>query len=411
MRYAKNVDYRNTQAQRNWSGFQGGSSGSARLGSRPGTYKPVARPAPFNDNYVLSKRKYTVLPEFREFGLKKPPVPLAAPIVRPIGLDVPAGFGFGKAIAFITLAETLDNIVAGRAQAIGLAPPNGFWKKTHGDYSYVDFQAYPMAGFDYAYPGAISFQALPAPVSPSSVIPDGVTEWGLWRHHNDLGFDRWAQQARWEKTTESEATNYDGVASAAQVPAALPLWGVTPPLLFPKQFPEVIPRSAPRIAEGPMLERSMANSPKTRPEPKFQRAPTRPREREGKWIGTLAGGSVAGRVVGAVTEFADFVGAIFKTVPDDIVMQAKLKKWAGQKARGERLSGLSIIEKGQIIYDNWDKLDYTSIPAELIKEHVEDKFFGQLGKTAGKARRNLYDPKTGRDLGPGGRGFQSGWGL
>lgn len=80
--------------------------------------------------------------------------------------------------------------------------------------------------------------------------------------------------------------------------------------------------------------------------------------------------SLAGRIVGAVGEFGDFVESFYETLPD----------WC-------KVGDRTLQDKVATLYQHWDKVDLARAFNNLVLNQAEDAFFGRLGQLTGKANR------------------------
>lgn len=138
-----------------------------------------------------------------------------------------------------------------------------------------------------------------------------------------------------------------------------------------------LPRPTPRPEPQPQLEIPPKGPPRyVRND--HRQAPPRKRERERKVNSRSAG--VAASVYDAITEGADFVDALHKSLPKHL-------------RRGRSLSG-----KMADIYEHYDRLDPSEAIRQLLINQIEDKFIGRTIATSRKGYRKGMRDTIGDDV-------------
>lgn len=122
-------------------------------------------------------------------------------------------------------------------------------------------------------------------------------------------------------------------------------------------------------------------SPNVVPVPPHRFRPPGPGVKEVKGRASVAGVPVVLGVVNGVSEALDALDAVHDALPSKY--QAKPVPIGNGKWRAA-----TAIEKGRALYRNADKIDLGQALANLIKEQVQDAFFGRIGNAAKKAVRS-----------------------
>lgn len=182
--------------------------------------------------------------------------------------------------------------------------------------------------------------------------------------------------------------------------------------------------------------------------PTYTAKPTPPgkpgnKTRESKWTPTSGAtvGSTVLRAVGMVTEGLDFAGALWSALPKSqrtgyYPLHYRDKKTGDIKVYYKYRHKASVQDKLKDLVRGFDDIDVSKAISAVIDENIEDALYGGVGRATQKARqRGFYNESkrvnearakygrryrglTGRrdydewvDLGPKGRGYQTGNGY
>lgn len=145
------------------------------------------------------------------------------------------------------------------------------------------------------------------------------------------------------------------------------------PGIDPPQPPIVI--GPPRPPRPPFL-------PPQKPTPR----PPPPRTKERKFHVSIDKKSIGGKIAEILGEAAEWIGVFWEAIP-----QPKPK-------------GLSASGKAAYIYSHFDRVNMERVMQNVIWNEIEDRFYGEIGKRAGEAARNLQQSK-GLQLGGAGRKY------
>lgn len=87
------------------------------------------------------------------------------------------------------------------------------------------------------------------------------------------------------------------------------------------------------------------------------------------------------RYLGAVTEAADTVDALYDALPSRYRPRYKKTKYEKRN--------VSYNEKLEALYNHWDQVDMSQAIQNLIEENVKDRIYGEIGKAGGEVSRRL----------------------
>jgi hypothetical protein len=430
---------------------------------------PKARPLP-SGAFVPSRFQGPAI----SYGqpLRKPPpvwhIPDNATKTTYLRLGSNAAQKAAKAMAYYQAFDAVDGIVTAYLSppAGERVPIGGMFERKVGPFSYSPAawdMPNPGAAFSVYLSGAITNQAISSWLGKGNfAVPAGWNQAGIWVM--DRGNpQRFAQISGWTRTTiPAKAHN---VASFNK-PWAMPL-NLSPysdPMAIPigsPYFARPMPyRLIPDVVQNPFrspIEQSISGNsqPRTRGAP-APRAGSRPFGRKGgnvpiervtqitvsgtgssttksfersgkqskpkknvkerKAIRTLKGGSPLGLAVGVATEGVDAVNDIWKSLPkanktgyyklhyrDKVT--GEIKEYYKYRHRASLSDKIADIDRGFV------HLDLNKALNNLVDNGIQDTALGVWGRAAAKARNMAYDPATGVDYGPHGRGYQTGSGL
>jgi len=168
------------------------------------------------------------------------------------------------------------------------------------------------------------------------------------------------------------------VPATTPLPAGQPVPGAVP-------TPAVIPINVPSLGSVTTTlspRSSFRRAPETSPIHARKRPPSGVKERK---VRINLRGALG--VVGLVTESLDWLNALYDALPDEY------------KVKGKRSNQ---IERGQAVFDHFDKIDIAKAIQNLLINHIEDKVIGKLSqKAADAAVPHLGQRPVGFQSGPG----------
>lgn len=165
-----------------------------------------------------------------------------------------------------------------------------------------------------------------------------------------------------------------------RAPEYQPVWGPGP-----EKKEWVIPVHALPVDAKAVLD--IGTGKPARPEKPFhERRP--PGKREKEWKGKLYGPAYRAiiNVVNKITETEDFIDVLYDALPSNVKPRYKNTKYERKK--------VLTLDKALIIYRHADKLDMDKVITGLIYEHIEDRFYGAIGKAHIQLARDLGLPVT-----------------
>lgn len=116
------------------------------------------------------------------------------------------------------------------------------------------------------------------------------------------------------------------------------------------------------------------------------RPPFRTKER--KFILSAAGGSLAGMIIGAVTESDDFIDDLWNALPDDL--KKSHKRYKGKDGKWH-VAKVGELQKAQAVFLHFDSIDLGAALHNVIVDQATDAAYGRLGRLNAKAQRNVHD--------------------
>lgn len=118
--------------------------------------------------------------------------------------------------------------------------------------------------------------------------------------------------------------------------------------------------------------------------PRHRREPPEPPVQERKFIATLDGATVLGRSISWLTEGLDFLDSLYDALPDHL-----------------RKRDATPQEKARALRDHFKEIDIPKALENLLKNELEDRFYGLLSRGMARAARRMGRPV----------GFETGWAL
>lgn len=166
--------------------------------------------------------------------------------------------------------------------------------------------------------------------------------------------------------------------------------------------PQAAPRSDPRASPNPLPQPgpSISYEPGRPPvvmQPRGDRNPKRPpRKDKEKKIKRRTIPHILKKIANFATESCDAIESLHKAIP----WKDRIKYHQGKKKP-------SCVQQSRAVYDLFHKISWPDAVAELVKNEIEDRAYGTIGKVSGKAARHAQDtgfaPRSerGPQAGPG----------
>lgn len=263
------------------------------------------------------------------------------------------------------------------------------------------------SGFSGVHPACFTLQAGGNPWPPVTRIPgsQGGYLHIAYRHirngTNPLGW-RWASRFVYKRNPGAGSF---GSAGPQQVPYQPAQPAIRRSAIIPVGTPKALPLNAPK-PNGPTREAGYSRPGRLRldqgdspsrvvetgtlpgfispPGGNHTIAPPGRGVKESKHILAMDNGSWLGRIVGFTGEVVDFIGAIYKALPPEV-----------RRQYGSNPTPQVMLEA---LYRHHHRIDWGEAFVNIIGEQIEDRFYGELGKLAGRAAR-IMRTSTGIQVG------------
>lgn len=118
------------------------------------------------------------------------------------------------------------------------------------------------------------------------------------------------------------------------------------------------------------------------------------RIKEQKRVTSRATFSAINRGIGQLTEAADLIEVMYKSLPEKIQKRERAKTRAYYKKHNSlfKTRDPSLRRKAQVLSKHWKEMRNDELLKEFIKNELQDAFFGRIGRKAGEAGRAMGRP-------------------